>query len=212
MMTTTFESPSSDATAHDFSNIYTYEFNDEAETAEDEEISLVNSSSRPSTLNTPLLIAQDASGASGIGSTIWDAAIVLAKYFEKIQKMQHLRIVTSSKAVEQHTSVGGPIRSFKDTQMRPSPFQSSVRVVEIGAGCGLNGLVAARLFPAIKEVVLTDKPGSLDLLRHNARENFPSDCESGRIRVEDLQWGDETRAKELGLFDVILAADCVCVR
>lgn len=73
------------------------------------------------------------------------------------------------------------------------------RVVELGAGTGAPGLVAALHGAA---VTLTDRPRALPLLRRNAAAN------SLAVDVRELEWG---AAAELQTpFDLVLAADCVC--
>ncbi|KXS14918.1 hypothetical protein M427DRAFT_332102 [Gonapodya prolifera JEL478] len=99
-------------------------------------------------------------------------------------------------------------------QRRRNPFRGrtggagGARVIELGAGTGLLGLVVPRTFP-VAEVVLTDKLGSLDLLRFNAEKNCVDAWRDGKVRMDELMWGAEKRAQELGTFDVIVVADCV---
>lgn len=78
------------------------------------------------------------------------------------------------------------------------------RVCELGAGNGLVGLTAAAL--GAQNVILTDIV--LFLARHNADSNF-----SGRSRqnisVEELPWGDKSRAAAVGKVDIILGSDLI---
>jgi len=60
------------------------------------------------------------------------------------------------------------------------------RVVDLGAGTGLVGLVAAAL--GASQVVLSDLPTALPLLRRNALQNIAA-C-GDNVHVEALRWGD----------------------
>lgn len=81
----------------------------------------------------PLTIHQAPFSAEGFASTVWDSAIVLAKYFEK-----HPEIVKGK------------------------------RCLDLSAGCGLVGIVAAALGG---EVTATDLAPNLPLLRRNCDES-----------------------------------------
>eukprot|EP00741_Cyanophora_paradoxa_P020146 tig00000219_g19447.t1 len=88
-------------------------------------------------------------------------------------------------------------------------------VIELGAGCGLVGIVAARY---ARRVVTTDYlPRILETLRENVQANArwdgPSDVDvSRRIAVEKLDWMEVEMGRcdvSFGPADVILGADVV---
>ena len=87
---------------------------------------------------------------------MWDGAIAMAKYFEHNPKLH----------------AGGKLRGKK--------------VLEVGSGCGLLGLVLASLGC---DVVLTDKADVVPLLEVNVHANAPS-C--ARVDARDRGVGDDT--------------------
>ena len=76
------------------------------------------------------------------------------------------------------------------------------RVVELGAGTGVPGLVAAKLGAS---VVLTDRARALPLLRRNAELNSLS------VSVQELEWSRRGCAALLaaGPLHLVLAAECI---
>ena len=106
---------------------------------------------------------------------------------------------------------------YLDSQ--PSPLPPASRVVELGAGCGLVGLLAASLGA---HVTLTDLPAVLPHLLSNVAVNSPPFVQNpesaegwrhpsgGTVQVAALGWG-EGREAEAGVVgaDMILLADCV---
>ncbi|KAJ3066300.1 Methyltransferase-like protein 21D [Podochytrium sp. JEL0797] len=123
-----------------------------------------------------------------LGTTIWDSCLVLSKYLEK-------QLAGLAK-----TGFGG-----KGT--RDASTQGPLRILELGAGCGLLGLVATEVVQDA-QLVLTDLPKVLPLLETNTNH-------SQNIRVETLEWlqspTDTLPAHITSLmpFDVVLLSDCV---
>ena len=78
------------------------------------------------------------------------------------------------------------------------------RVIDIGSGTGITGIVAAYL--GSKEVVLTDQSQLLPLLQENV-STFNHQSKSN-IKVKEYEWGcniDHLNAP----FDIVLVSDCV---
>ncbi|CAK9135247.1 unnamed protein product, partial [Ilex paraguariensis] len=61
------------------------------------------------------------------------------------------------------------------------------KVVELGSGCGLVGCIAALLGA---QVILTDLPDRLRLLKKNVEANLYGDVR-GSATVNELIWGDQ---------------------
>lgn len=62
---------------------------------------------------------------------------------------------------------------------------SSDQIIELGAGCGLAGIVASKL-PGVQHVVWTDYDhGSLQLISENVDDN----CSFGSYHTHFLEWG-----------------------
>lgn len=85
------------------------------------------------------------------------------------------------------------------------------RVIELGSGLGVPGMVAARL--GARMVVLTEQESLVELLQRNVATNFGPECPD--IMCRTLDWSAE-RARQLREeltdgtpFDLILCCDCV---
>ena len=92
------------------------------------------------------------------------------------------------------------------------PGEATIPVLELGAGTGLVGLTAAKLWQ--KQVILTDLPGILPGLRANIDANNISQMQCGSLdwRSADLlslEDGREMRASQGAQASVIFAADTI---
>ncbi|EJT97714.1 S-adenosyl-L-methionine-dependent methyltransferase [Dacryopinax primogenitus] len=89
-------------------------------------------------------------------------------------------------------------------ETREPGWMKTRTVLELGAGTGLVGLVAAKL--GAKHVVITDQTPLLPLIERNiVLNNVQNAC----IAAE-FNWGEPlSEAIRTGAFDLILAADCV---
>ncbi|CAJ1930633.1 unnamed protein product [Cylindrotheca closterium] len=100
-----------------------------------------------------------------------------------------------------------------DLSMKKSTAKDKRRVLELGAGLGLVGILAHRIASPQCEVILTDGDSeALPHLRENVDEN--KDEQKGQVLCQQLIWGEETSLEFLELqkkekFDVILASDIV---
>ncbi|XP_074146835.1 protein N-lysine methyltransferase METTL21D isoform X1 [Sminthopsis crassicaudata] len=115
-------------------------------------------------------------GSGGVGCVVWDAAIVLAKYLET----QHFSGAIAGTHVLRERSV-----------------------LELGAGTGAVGLMAASLGA---DVIVTDLEELQDLLKLNIKMN--EHLITGSVQAKVLKWGEE-RKDCFSPPDYILMADCI---
>ena len=79
------------------------------------------------------------------------------------------------------------------------------RVVELGAGNGMAGLLVGKTFPNVAEVVVTDAQDHLDLMNKNIAMNSTT---ISNVHAHVLDWLQPHTA-ELGKFDIVLALECI---
>ncbi|KAF9338175.1 Methyltransferase-like protein 21D [Linnemannia elongata] len=123
----------------------------------------------------PLEIYEDPSGLlhGGVGSTVWDTAIVLSKYLEKSN------ILATSSATASRSK------------------RTTLNILELGSGTGLVGLAVARMLSATGQkakIVLTDKANVLPLLQRNMEKN-PAEGVELEARVLDWEAVSGVKAK-----------------
>ncbi|XP_068446430.1 protein N-lysine methyltransferase METTL21A [Clinocottus analis] len=78
-------------------------------------------------------------------------------------------------------------------------------VIELGAGTGLVGIVAALMGA---KVTITDRAPALDFMSANVKANLPPDSQ-GSVVVSELSWGEGLERYPAGGFDLVLGADIV---
>ncbi|XP_061745646.1 protein N-lysine methyltransferase METTL21A [Nerophis ophidion] len=77
--------------------------------------------------------------------------------------------------------------------------------IELGAGTGLVGIVAALLGA---KVTITDRKPALDFLSANVKGNLPPDLQESAV-VSELSWGDNLDRYPAEGYDLVLGADIV---
>ncbi|XP_005397037.1 PREDICTED: protein N-lysine methyltransferase METTL21A [Chinchilla lanigera] len=77
--------------------------------------------------------------------------------------------------------------------------------VELGAGTGLVGIVAALLGA---HVTVTDRKVALEFLKSNLQANLPPHVQTNTV-VKELTWGQNLESFSPGEFDLILGADII---
>ncbi|KAI8619078.1 putative methyltransferase-domain-containing protein [Chytriomyces sp. MP71] len=123
---------------------------------------------------------------SGIHGRVWDSAVVLS---------HALPLLISSLASKTMTT--SAITSEK-----------KLRVMDIGCGVGIAGLVFGSLISS--KVIMTDLPDCLKLPAINTALNkHVIDSTGSIVEVSPLTWGDVAGTRSFGTFDVIIAADVV---
>ncbi|KAJ3042874.1 hypothetical protein HDV00_006435 [Rhizophlyctis rosea] len=111
---------------------------------------------------------------------------------------------------------GGKV--YRQSQATPTTsfLTPATKVVELGAGTGVVGILAAMLAataptptppPQQPQIAITDML-FLDLMRKNVEMNLTYE-ERRLVFIEELTWGEPLKPTITPPYDIILAADCV---
>jgi predicted nicotinamide N-methyase len=138
------------------------------------------------------------------------------EFKEKIMKYSSLEILDSTDLDICPCGIGG--RIWKSAVMLSNVlsneslkkfvnFEDKV-VLEIGAGCGIGGLIASKL--KAKKVYLTDNdPGCLEVMKHNYEVNKER-LNLGEVEVFGFDWGNRNDyAKFSDKIDIIIGSDII---
>ncbi|RMD44267.1 hypothetical protein DV735_g807, partial [Chaetothyriales sp. CBS 134920] len=119
-----------------------------------------------------------------IARHIWDASLGFLQYFDRV-------LATAEPTSELQ-------RLLSRKQKRP------LRVIELGAGCGIVGIAFAQL--AKSDVLLTDLDVALDILTSNIR--LASPAPGSHLEASMLDWSEQL-ASTSTQYDLILVSDCI---
>mmetsp|Transcript_42303 Transcript_42303/g.106742 ORF Transcript_42303/g.106742 Transcript_42303/m.106742 type:complete len:233 (-) Transcript_42303:486-1184(-) len=94
---------------------------------------------------------------------------------------------------------------IQDDTRFPAGFFVGKRVLELGSGTGLAGLVCASLGATI---TLTDRADTVDLLKLNLQLNAVL-LQDVQTSVQELEWGKSDCSSFANQVDVVVAAECI---
>ncbi|XP_043241779.1 protein-lysine methyltransferase METTL21D-like [Amphibalanus amphitrite] len=123
-----------------------------------------------------------------VGCVVWDAALVLSKYIDFVHSVECVKTDDCDGGLVAYAS-----QLIKNIH--------SARAIELGAGTGAVGLLAASLGC---QTTLTDLASLMPLLTKNIEENNLQEKASAAV----LDWDDHADAS-LPQPDLLLVADCV---
>ena len=87
---------------------------------------------------------------------------------------------------------------------------SSLRVLELGTGCGIVGMTLASVVPNC-HVTLSDLPEAREIVEKNISECVLTLTNGSNLSFEELDWDDQIPAwlaRPESRIDLVLAADC----
>lgn len=130
--------------------------------------------------NTSLTIREET--GDSIARHVWDASLGFLMYLQQIaSKSSHVRHVIE-------TSTRKPIK-----------------VLELGAGCGVVGIALAQLYPC--DMLLTDLDEAIEILQTNIK--LASIKSGSTLRAEVLDWSMELQDSINVKYDLVIVSDCI---
>lgn len=93
-------------------------------------------------------------------------------------------------------------------QLQRILLKQQLRVLELGAGCGIVGITLAQCFPNITSM-LTDLPEAEDITKHNISTANSLIGDRAKIEYQSLDWAEPLPQNlKRGDLDLVLVADC----
>ena len=86
-------------------------------------------------------------------------------------------------------------------------FQEGLKILELGAGCGIVGITLAAHFPKIQQILLTDLDEASEILEHNLSIFNPSSGLEIFHQVLDWEAPLPPNVKSTN-WDLVVVADC----
>jgi len=124
----------------------------------------------------------------GTGAGTWDAAILISFFFEHIRTVHNGHLFLPSTSSE---DIPIDIALLTDQKW-----------VEIGAGTGVTGMVAAAL--GVGKVIVSDLPFLVPLLQENIGRN----ALGGKVDVVEYDWANPAPAECRGA-NLVVICDCI---
>jgi predicted nicotinamide N-methyase len=97
-------------------------------------------------------------------------------------------------------------------ESQPTSFLSGKKIIELGAGCGLVGLLCASNAFDASMVTITDLPNVIPHINANIDANVGVFLSRDKVNAAALAWGQEDTWKHdfpTGSYDIILLSDCL---
>jgi len=129
-----------------------------------------------------------------IARHIWDAGLVLSAFIQTLNKV-------GNKGYGQTKHL---------PQLQALLSKPGLKVLELGAGCGIVGIAFAKSFPDAK-LMLTDLPEAEEIARYNIAASTASAKNSGspNLSYQNLDWAEPLPTSlEAEAIDLVLVADC----
>jgi hypothetical protein len=124
-----------------------------------------------------------------------DAGLLLSAY---------LSSMSQTNTASQSTKTIPPLPILRELLSK-----GDLKVIELGAGCGIVGITLATFYPQISNILLTDLPEATDILTQNLSPSTLNPHIKSRINHQVLDWASPLppNVKETG-WDLVVVADC----
>lgn len=127
-----------------------------------------------------------------------DAGLVLSSYLSSLSQV-NLKAPASSQALKDAL----PRLLLLENLLS----QEDLKILELGAGCGIVGITLAAHFPEIQQILLTDLDVASEILEHNLSIFNPSSGLKVSHQVLDWEAPIPPNVKSIN-WDLVVVADC----